>query len=51
MLAIVGVAVMVLGVALVFGARLAAARRPRLERWGGNIFLIGLVTWALHYAL
>lgn len=51
MLAVIGIAVMVLGIALVVGARFNAARRPQLERWGGNIFLVGLVTWALHYTL
>jgi hypothetical protein len=50
-LAVIGIAVMVLGIALVFGARLVAARRARLERWGGNLFLAGIVTWALHFAL
>lgn len=51
MLDVIGIAVMALGVVLVVGARLYAALRPRLERWGGNIFLAGLVTWALHYAI
>ena len=51
MLAYIGIAVMVLGAALVFGARLNKARRPQLERWGGNTFLVGLVTWALHFAI
>jgi hypothetical protein len=50
-LAFFGIAVMVLGIVLVFGARLAAARRLQLERWGGNIFLAGLATWALHFVL
>jgi hypothetical protein len=51
MLNVIGIAVMVVGVALVVGARLYLVGRLRLERWGGNIFLAGLVTWALHYAL
>ncbi|MDE2167352.1 MAG: hypothetical protein KGJ66_13570 [Alphaproteobacteria bacterium] len=51
MLAIIGIAVMLSGVALVFGARLNATRRTQLERWGGNIFLAGIVIWALHFVL
>jgi hypothetical protein len=51
MLNLVGIAVMVVGISLIVGARLHMAGRLPLERWGGNIFLAGLVTWALHYAL
>ena len=50
-LANIGIALMALGAALVFGARLNEARRPQLERWGGNVFLVGIVTWALHWAI
>lgn len=51
MLAIIGIAVMVLGAALVIGARLIAVSQPLLERWGGNIFVGGVVIWALHFAI
>ncbi|GEM_PF-6624573 len=51
MLAFVGIAVMVLGVALVLAGRFLAMRKPLLERWGGNVFVAGVVVWALHFAI
>ena len=49
-MAYLGIAVMALAVALVLSARRFPARRPALERWSGNLFLIGLAVWVLHYA-
>lgn len=49
-LAYLGIAVMALAVAVVLSARRFPARRPAVERWGGNLFLVGAVIWVIHYA-
>ncbi|MDE2165115.1 MAG: hypothetical protein KGJ66_02100 [Alphaproteobacteria bacterium] len=46
MLRIAGIVVMVVGIALVFSARIYPAQRGRLEPWGASIFLAGLIVWA-----
>lgn len=49
-LAYLGIAVMALAVVLVLSARRFPARRPALERWSGNLFLVGAMIWVIHYA-
>lgn len=47
----VGIAIMVIGVAIGFSARIYPTQRTNLERWGARAFLGGLVVWAVAFRL
>ncbi|MDE2228195.1 MAG: hypothetical protein KGL11_04035 [Alphaproteobacteria bacterium] len=47
----VGFAIMIIGMAILFSARIYPMQRANLERWGARAFLGGLVVWAVAFRL
>jgi drug/metabolite transporter (DMT)-like permease len=51
MLHLIGIALVAMGVAIVFIAQAHPARRSILEDWGAAMALVGLVVWAFGFRL